>query len=216
MMPNTPNQQPDDDQDQGQDQPGGPAEGSPDEEGQDQQAQGQDKGAAPDDPKTAQRTYDVVIAMVLQQLFNKKRFPIVSQKLIQGSTNLPQSIGHTVAMAVISVYRGLKQQGKDPAPPIMMQAGKDAVVSLTQAAIGLKLAPPANLKVLANQSLLYFVQIVRGFMHHVGQSNMETPMQFSHMQPQGQPPAGGPPGAPPAPPGPPMGGIVGSAIQGAQ
>lgn len=219
--------QPDSDDVPGQVEPG---EGMPQEEAQDSQMSRRPPGKKNANP--TQRIYNLVIAAALKMIFDEKAFPIVAQKLVSSGMPVPRVIGHTAAMVLLSVSRGLGQQGVQVPPQILMQAGKELVANLSQVAVGLNLVPANAIQKVSNAAMMYGLQDFQNWMQQTGKispamqqqaglrlskQGYQPPQQQAGQQQQAVPggpqpqgaPAGGPPGV--AAGGPP--GVVSSAMQ---
>lgn len=210
-----------------------PGEGAPQEEAQD--AQVSQKAGGKKQANPSQRIYNLVIAAALKMIFDEKSFPVIAQKLVSSGMPVPRVIGHTAAMVLLSVSRGLGQQGVQVPPQILLQAGKELVANLSQVAVGLRLVQPDAVQKVSNAAMMYGMQDFQNWMHQTGKispsmqqaaglrlskQGYQTPQQQADQQqqagPGGPPPQGAPAGGPTlqgAPAGGPPTGVVNSAMQ---
>lgn len=90
-----------------------------------------------------QRQYDLVMQQARGILFGKgdddSGFRIVLDKLGQGRKQIGETIGHTAAMVLLSVQKGIAKKGRQVPPEILFHAGDEVIDDLIEIAEAAKL-----------------------------------------------------------------------------
>lgn len=95
------------------------------------------RGAEPMTPEEKQQ-FDAVMLTAYKIMYSATGFRVLLQKISRGADNIAQNIGHTVAMIMLSIQNGKRQDdgGKGYEPGVMFEAGVEVLQDVMRIAIG--------------------------------------------------------------------------------
>lgn len=99
-----------------------------------------------------QSMYDTIAVSARGIIFGEQGFKATLEKLTSGE-DIGKSIGHTAAMILRSVEGGIKKQGRQVPPAILIQAADDVLSDLIDIAEAAKLIDKKHESEIAKQAL---------------------------------------------------------------
>lgn len=103
------------------------------------QAAPQDQGATDGQANVTpeeQKQYESIITIALNQIYSERGFPIVIKKLGSFVDRPAFGIGHTAAMLLMSVKKGIEQKGGTVPDDVLFSAAQEVVSDLVDIAVG--------------------------------------------------------------------------------
>lgn len=110
-----------------------------------------------------QRMYDAVMMQARGILFGKadddQGFRIVLDKLRKGKQAIGETIGHTAAMVLMSVKKGVEKQGREVPGDILFHAGEEIIDDLLEIAAADKLMKETDTERVKKQAMFEAMRI---------------------------------------------------------
>jgi hypothetical protein len=110
-----------------------------------------------------QKQYDLVMRQARGILFGTEEsdqsFRIVLEKLAQGSKDMGTTIGHTAAMVMLSVKRGIESKGRAIPGDVLFHAGDEVVDDLIEIAVAGKMMQESQAEEVKKQAVFEALRI---------------------------------------------------------